>query len=114
MEGKAAMADGNLILEEMRLVEGVQVAVAIKTYPDGKLTGKIRTSTDAPIAEKVAGYFGGGGHQFAAGFRTYGTSYEEPLFTLSTLLFRYLDLPFYAYTIFILFIFYIIISFIQI
>ena len=66
-----------LILEEMRLVEGVQVAVAIKTYPDGKVTGKIRTSTDAPIAEKIAGYFGGGGHPFAAGFRTYDTTYED-------------------------------------
>lgn len=66
-----------LILEEMRLVEGVKVAVAIKTYPDGKLTGKIRTAPDAPIAEKIAGYFGGGGHPFAAGFRTYDTTYEE-------------------------------------
>ncbi len=66
-----------LILEEMRLVEGVRVAVAIKTYPDGKVTGKIRCSTDAPIAEKVAGYFGGGGHPYAAGFRTYDTSYDE-------------------------------------
>ena len=66
-----------LILEEMRLVEGVQVAVAIKTYPDGKVTGKIRTSTDAPIAEKIAGYFGGGGHPFAAGFRTYDTTYDD-------------------------------------
>ena len=66
-----------LILEEMRLVEGVKVAVAIKTYPDGKVTGKIRTSSDAPIAEKIAGYFGGGGHPFAAGFRTYDTTYEE-------------------------------------
>lgn len=68
-----------LILEEMRLVEGVKVAVAIKTYPDGKVTGKIRTSTDAPIAEKIAGYFGGGGHPQAAGFRTYDTTYEEVL-----------------------------------
>lgn len=68
-----------LILEEMRLVEGVRVAVAIKTYPDGKLTGKIRTSIDAPIADKVAGYFGGGGHPFAAGFRTYDIGYEEAL-----------------------------------
>ena len=68
-----------LILEEMRLVEGVRIAVAIKTYPDGKVTGKIRTSTDAPIAERVAGYFGGGGHAFAAGFRTYDTSYDEVL-----------------------------------
>ncbi len=66
-----------LILEEMRLVEGVQVAVAIKTYPDGKVTGKIRTSPDAPIAEKIAGYFGGGGHPLAAGFRTYDTTYDE-------------------------------------
>lgn len=64
-----------LILEEMRLVEGVTVAIAIKTYPDGKVTGKVRTSV--PVAEQIAGYFGGGGHPFAAGFRTYGTSYEE-------------------------------------
>ena len=66
-----------LILEELRLVEGVKVAVAIKTYPDGKVTGKIRCGSDAPIAERIAGYFGGGGHPFAAGFRTYDTSYDE-------------------------------------
>ncbi len=68
-----------LILEELRLVEGVKVAVAIKTYPDGKVTGKIRCGSEAPIAEKVAGYFGGGGHPYAAGFRTYDTTYEEVL-----------------------------------
>lgn len=66
-----------LILEEMRLVEGVKIAVAIKTYPDGKVTGKIRSVREAPISEKVAGYFGGGGHPYAAGFRTYDTTYEE-------------------------------------
>ena len=66
-----------LILEEMRLVEGVLVAVAIKTYPDGKVTGKIRCASNTPIAEKIAGYFGGGGHPVAAGFRTYDTTYEE-------------------------------------
>lgn len=66
-----------LILEEMRLVEGVKVAVAVKTYPDGKVTGKIRTVSGVPIAEKIAGYFGGGGHPQAAGFRTYDTTYEE-------------------------------------
>ena len=64
-----------LILEEMRLVEGVVVAIAIKTYPDGKITGKIRTSE--PVAEQIAGYFGGGGHHFAAGFRTYDISYDD-------------------------------------
>ncbi|MBQ1373198.1 DHH family phosphoesterase [Candidatus Saccharibacteria bacterium] len=66
-----------LILEEMRLVEGVDIAVAVKTYPDGKVTGKIRTSHDMPVAEKLAGYFGGGGHPCAAGFRTYDTTYED-------------------------------------
>ena len=66
-----------LILEELRLVEGVKVAVAVKTYPDGKVTGKIRCSNGAPIAEKIAAYFGGGGHAYAAGFRTYDTNYGE-------------------------------------
>lgn len=58
-----------LVLEEMLFVEGVSVAVAIKTYPDGKVTGKIRSSQ--PIAETIAGFFGGGGHKYASGFRAY-------------------------------------------
>ncbi len=80
-----------LILEELRLVEGVRVAVAIKTYPDGKVTGKIRCSTDAPVADKVAGYFGGGGHPMAAGFRTYDTNYEEVVNDLIKILPEILD-----------------------
>ncbi len=58
-----------LVLDEMRLVEGVEVGVAIKTYPDGKLTGKIRSNS--PVSANIAGYFGGGGHDYAAGFRVY-------------------------------------------
>lgn len=58
-----------LVLDEMRLVEGVEVAVAIKTYPDGKLTGKIRTNS--PVALEVAGFFGGGGHAYASGFKVF-------------------------------------------
>ena len=58
-----------LVLDEMRLVIGVELAVAIKTYPDGKLTGKLRSNR--PISSDVAGYFGGGGHKYAAGFRVY-------------------------------------------
>ena len=37
----------------------------------------ITPTSEAPIAEKIAGYFGGGGHPQAAGFRTYDTTYEE-------------------------------------
>ena len=62
-----------LVLDEMRLVDTVVVACAIKTYPDGKLTGKLRTN--APIASQIAGYFGGGGHNYAAGFKVH-ESYE--------------------------------------
>jgi phosphoesterase RecJ-like protein len=60
-----------LVLDEMRLVEGVQVAVALKTYPDGKITGKLRSN--APVSDNIAGYFGGGGHPYAAGFRAFET-----------------------------------------
>ena len=58
-----------LVLDEMRFVEGVEIGVAIKTYPDGKLTGKLRSNS--PISATVAGFFGGGGHEYAAGFRVY-------------------------------------------
>lgn len=60
---------GALIGDELRLVEGVEISCVVKTYPDGKLTGRIRSSS--PIAEAVAGYFGGGGHKYASGFRIY-------------------------------------------
>lgn len=70
-----------LVLDEMRLVEGVELGVAIKTYPDGKLTGKLRGNL--PICETVAGYFGGGGHKYAAGFRVY-EEYDKILSELVT------------------------------
>ena len=70
-----------LVLDEMRLVEGVELGVAIKTYPDGKITGKLRANT--PIAEQVAGFFGGGGHKYAAGFRAY-ESYDTIVAELVT------------------------------
>jgi bifunctional oligoribonuclease and PAP phosphatase NrnA len=60
-----------LVLFEMRQVTGVRIAIALKTYPDGKITGKIRANPDAGIGEAVAGYFGGGGHPHAAGFKVY-------------------------------------------
>ncbi len=65
-----------LAIDEMRLVTGVRVAVAIKTYPDDKITGKIRCNPDAKVAETIAGHFGGGGHPYVAGFRTYSDNYD--------------------------------------
>lgn len=71
-----------LIMEELRMVEGVDLSVAIKTYPDGKLTGKIRSNS--PVSDKVAEYFGGGGHPYAAGFRCYDLSYEDAIHEIIT------------------------------
>ncbi len=66
-----------LVIDEMRLVNGVRVAIALKTYPDGKITGKIRCNSGTKVAEQIAGYFGGGGHAYVAGFRTYSDNYDE-------------------------------------
>ncbi|MES2876184.1 MAG: DHH family phosphoesterase [Patescibacteria group bacterium] len=77
-----------LVLDEMRLVEGVDVAIAVKTYPDGKATGKLRSNL--PISETIAGYFGGGGHPYASGFRVY-EQYETVLKEIITAASKALD-----------------------
>lgn len=58
-----------LVLDDMRLAKGVQLAVAFKIYDDGKITGKIRCNYGSAIADKLAEDFGGGGHPYAAGFK---------------------------------------------
>lgn len=58
-----------LVMDEMRMTLGVQVAIAFKVYKDGKVTAKIRCNQDAPIAGKLAEHFGGGGHAYASGFK---------------------------------------------
>lgn len=70
-----------LVLDEMRLVDGVDVAIAIKTYPDEKLTGKIRSNI--PVSDTIAGYFGGGGHSYSAGYKIY-ENYDTALKDLLT------------------------------
>jgi bifunctional oligoribonuclease and PAP phosphatase NrnA len=60
-----------LVIDEMRLVEGVRVAVALKTYPDGKITAKIRCNPGSAIADKIGSHFGAGGHPYAAGFKVF-------------------------------------------
>lgn len=66
-----------LVIDEMRLVNDVKVAIALKTYPDGKITGKIRANPGYKVSETIAKFFGGGGHAYVAGFRTYSDNYEE-------------------------------------
>jgi phosphoesterase RecJ-like protein len=67
-----------LVLDDMRLAIGTNVAIAFKVYKDGKVTAKIRANFGKPIADKLAEHFGGGGHPYAAGFKiTSGRSYED-------------------------------------
>jgi phosphoesterase RecJ-like protein len=58
-----------LALDEMRLTENVQIAIAFKIYKDGKVTGKIRSNYGTPLANALAEHFGGGGHVYASGFK---------------------------------------------
>lgn len=58
-----------LVMDEMRLVEGVDIAIAFKVYKDSRFTAKIRCNYGKPIARELAEHFGGGGHVYASGFK---------------------------------------------
>lgn len=58
-----------LIQGDILLIEGVLVAIVVKHYKDGKITGSIRCNGGGSIAADLAKHFGGGGHAYAAGFK---------------------------------------------
>ena len=62
-----------LVLEDMRMTIGTQIAIAFKLYNDGHVTAKIRANFGTPIANKLAAHFGGGGHPYASGFKVAGS-----------------------------------------
>lgn len=67
-----------LVIDEMRMTEGTDIAIAFKVYQDGKITGKVRTNFGIGIADKLAEGFGGGGHRYASGFKiTDGRPYNQ-------------------------------------
>lgn len=67
-----------LVIDEMRQVENVKVAIAFKSYPDGRITAKLRSNYGYPVCAGVAEKFGGGGHPYASGFRiTDGTGLKD-------------------------------------
>lgn len=67
-----------LVIDDMRLSLGTEVAIAFKLYRDGKVTAKIRCNFGYPLADKLAEHFGGGGHPLASGFKiTDDRSYDE-------------------------------------
>ena len=67
-----------LVIDDMRLAKGTDVAIAFKLYKDGKITAKIRCNYGYGIADKMADHFGGGGHPLASRFKIAdGKSYED-------------------------------------
>ena len=58
-----------LIQSDLLQTVGVALAVVFKTYDDGRVTAAIRSNAGHPIAAKVAAKMGGGGHEFASGFK---------------------------------------------
>lgn len=81
-----------LIQTDMLQTEGVQVAIVLKHYQDGKVTGSIRCNNDGAIAAELAQNFGGGGHKYAAGFKiTDGRSFDTIKMSCITLATELLD-----------------------
>jgi phosphoesterase RecJ-like protein len=68
-----------LVFEDMRLTEGVEVVMAVKSYKNGKMTAKIRTNPGYEVAGAVAAKFNCGGHPGSAGCKVEPGmySYEE-------------------------------------
>ena len=58
-----------LVLDDMRQTTNTKIAIAFKTYNDGRVTAKIRCNYGSNIAKDLAEHFGGGGHPYASGFR---------------------------------------------
>ena len=58
-----------LVMEEMKQIKDVELAIAFKSYPDGRITAKLRSNPGFPICAELAENFGGGGHPYASGFR---------------------------------------------
>lgn len=60
---------GALIQIDMLQTEGVRIAIVLKSYDDGRITGALRCNNGTEIAAELAQAFGGGGHVYAAGFK---------------------------------------------
>lgn len=60
---------GPLVQFDMLQVQGVRLAVVLKDYDDGHVTAALRANNGSPIAGKLAEHMGGGGHDYASGFK---------------------------------------------
>ena len=62
-----------LVQFDMLQIQSVRLSVVFKTYDDGHVTAALRANNGSPIAAKLAEHMGGGGHDYASGFKIEGT-----------------------------------------
>lgn len=58
-----------LIQTDLLQTIGVHVAIVLKSYDSGRITAAIRANSGHSVAGKLAEHFGGGGHNYASGFK---------------------------------------------
>jgi len=69
---------GPLVQGDLLMTENVKLAIVLKHYAEGKVTGAIRANPGAAVAAELAAHMGGGGHPFASGFKvTDGRPFNE-------------------------------------
>ncbi len=74
-EAGAEMDDTEGIIQSLRSISGVEIAVLLKELSDGRIKAGMRAKTTANVAE-ICSRFGGGGHVKAAGCSLDGTLEE--------------------------------------
>jgi phosphoesterase RecJ-like protein len=77
--------DSEGLIDIIRAIRGVQVAVFFEELPDGKIRVSMRSKDRELDVCKVAMEFGGGGHALAAGIRMKGPLEEAKQLVLSAI-----------------------------
>jgi phosphoesterase RecJ-like protein len=68
--------DNEGLIDHIRAIQGVVVAVFFEELPEGKVRVSMRSKSDAADVCAICTKFGGGGHKLAAGARVRGTLAE--------------------------------------
>lgn len=75
--GSRADETGDIIDELMTNAPDTDIVLLLKEKDDGTLSGSLRTISDAVDASEIAGFWGGGGHAKAAGFRLENSAFSQ-------------------------------------
>ena len=68
----AIKADAEVLIDTLRDIKGVRVALILKETDEGVIRGSLRAKDDTDISG-VARFYNGGGHKAAAGFTFHGS-----------------------------------------